>query len=107
MHPGDVVAASEDGIVVVPQMSLPAVVDTVSKVATRVIEWRGESDQIAPFLDEMDEHVAAVFIAGRGKLLRREPICRWMAQYQRLISCRKTVTSWHDGVVEPSVRRVT
>jgi regulator of RNase E activity RraA len=69
VHPGDVVAASEDGIVVVPQMSLVAVVDAVSKAATRAAEGRGDGDPITEFLDEMDEHVAAIFAAGRGKFL--------------------------------------
>lgn len=69
VHPGDIVTASEDGVVVAPQMSLSAVVDAVSKAATRAAERRGGNSHIAEFLDEMDEHVAAIFAAGRGKLL--------------------------------------
>jgi hypothetical protein len=60
--------ASEDGIVVVPQMSLSAVTDAASKAASRAAEPHGDSNHIAQFLDEMDDYVAAIFAAGRSKL---------------------------------------
>lgn len=64
VHPGDVIAASSDGIAVVPQDVLAAVV--------AALERRGQPDEAATdrateaFLDVMDRHVEQYFKHGRG-----------------------------------------
>lgn len=67
VHPGDVIAASGDGIGVVPQEALPALVDALAR--------RGTPDEAATdrategFLAAMDRHVEQYFSNGRGALL--------------------------------------
>lgn len=67
VHPGDVIAASGDGIGVVPREALPAVVDALARRGT---PGEAETDRATvAFLDTMDRHVEQYFRSERGAFI--------------------------------------
>ncbi len=64
VEPGDVVAASEDGIAVVPQRVLAQVVEALARRGTPT---EADADRhVETFLEAMDRHVDDYFKNGRG-----------------------------------------
>jgi len=66
VHPGDVIAASGEGVVVVPRMALDRVARQVSPARPAPPSAADPDAGIKGFLDEMEIHVSRFYESGRG-----------------------------------------